>query len=254
MPKFWDFIKNIGALIALIWVLVQVYNFFSQRGHKLEAEIDTNKFVLPVDFQNLVDYKKTNFFDVLKDSLERSPNHKLVSLIDSFLQKSFIKEFEYSGVRNNFCSIVTLKNSGDKEAKNIQLLTNGSSAIFQFVDNNEKGLYGLAKKIEIGNLLPSEKITLYLWHGLYEEEDFHITFAEGNVNLEYGTKLYGFAASIGYFFSNWISIVILFFVIVFILQTKNIIDIFLPKKAANENNKPALKEENEKSNQEPQVK
>lgn len=161
MIKFWEYIKNIGALAGLLWVLMQGYNFISQKGFKLEAEIETSRFNLPNDFQYLIDSKKTNFFDLLKDSLNKSQDTSLVAWVDAFLSKSLIRSFDYPGLNYGFCSVVSISNTGNKEANNIQLLTGDNKIIFQFTDNTQSNIHGISSKVKVGVCCRVKKLRYY---------------------------------------------------------------------------------------------
>lgn len=174
MEGFWKGVRNVAALVGVIWVGLQGYNFFFVNSYDLKAFADTNEFHVPR--QTIIGGN-----DFVGE--------------ENFIMNSKLKNL---GLVRQYQTIINISNEGDKQTKDIYLLTNGMDCSYQFVDSAGKFKDGKSgNKIALGNLLANEKIKVIVWHGyMLNDNELSLTFPEGSFEIEYSQRFNGIIADI----------------------------------------------------------
>ncbi|MDO6819072.1 hypothetical protein [Zobellia sp. 1_MG-2023] len=178
MNEFWKVIRNFAALVSFIWVCFQLYNLVFDNRYDLKAIADTSEFRIPTQY---VSSGINSSYDLYNDVMNTT-----------------ISQLKNLGLSWHHQTIINIANEGDKEIKNINLLTNGMDCTYQFEDSEGNLKSGQSKsKISLGNLLSNEKIEIVVWHTyMNSSNEFSISFPEGSFEIEYSKKFIGTAATI----------------------------------------------------------
>lgn len=196
--KIWVYIGKIGVLVAIIWGVIQIINFFV-KAPEYNADI-TSKHTFyetsPWHFETIrknIEYKAMLFMMNKKNFLFN--NLDLDSLLDSYKDKKNIKDnYEFDLILNqmneqinrdyNTIWVFNIKNTGGKSLEDLILEFPyiGFCKVFM-PDNISKSDY-FDKKIKIGDLRPSNETKIYCWTNhdkpITKEEESNIRFTHKN--------------------------------------------------------------------------
>jgi len=203
MSTFWKTIKNIAALVGMIWGLYKLYSIFFVNVYDLRAYADTIEFHIPSKItRDIVDLGY--FSNYAKIDAETRDILELSTLGISYL---------------NYQTIISISNEGDNEIKDIHILTNGTKSLYEF--KNSEGVLKTgeaSRKIPLGNLLANERIKIVVWHDHNYSKEFSISFPEGSFEIEYSTRLNGMIASVASFIDDFDFWFFIFVIIPVLLQ------------------------------------
>ncbi len=167
------------SIIGGIWVLIQIYTWATESKTDIYATIDINDFSIPLKISD----QFSNFdYKTFKDSLSR---------------ENSIYNFKFFQITVKEFGVLSIRNSGDKEIKDIQIVN--VPAFYEFSDSEGMFHSGLNKgKINVGNLRPTESVKLFIWGYGINEDDIRITYPDGVITPDKYIKVSGFIAKLAW--------------------------------------------------------
>lgn len=177
----WETVLKLAAILSIIWISIQLVNYFSSSTEKISATIKSSAFYLPATIvKNMFTYLPTEINDSLFE-LNSGKVNSLKQYKESTFQLGRIKQF-----RDYLTSKITnLDYYKFKEYRYLWTIniSNHSSLTVQSinVDIDEDGFYQLISQennmtsafynhnILIGELRPQNKVTLFIW-SIYPSE------------------------------------------------------------------------------------
>lgn len=201
MKKITDYLKTILSILGGIFLIIQLYNLVTQAKIKIESTIDINDYLIPSGFTNQFSHKNIRLnSDTLFVLIQHQSSGKLSNntenFISNFLDNKFYANniFSPALVSDKF-GFLKIKNTGDKEIQNIQVLN--LSVYYEFSNYDGTFFSGLSTgKIKVGNLSPTEEVTIKIWGIRINEDDIRITYPEGSITPDKSTKAFGYASKI----------------------------------------------------------
>ncbi len=227
--NFWTLFGKLALILATLWVLTQLYNYFIKNEYKLDCKGNHINFELPPntkatlnDYVNRISLEKA-YSKYFKDGARIDSIHKIDNTLKKLKAKyseENLPEYYYnlSRVRNeysyfqstysnfqysNYNSLwtYTISNQGNKPIEEL-VLELPYKGIYVLTTKNEPAKIGNFKnQIEIGNLKPTQEITIKAWaeNQLYEvldydEEKTRLTHKYGWESIEYSKKAEGVLA------------------------------------------------------------
>lgn len=212
--RIWSIIGKITALLTLLWITIQLYNYFTfNNEYKIYAYGKYSEFIIPNDYLKLLDDYKTlialdkayvenldskgagikGLNEYLKS--EDKKDYFDISFNSYLINDRHINITEYSSVFNYF-----IENNGNKPIEDLVLEIPFSG---YFHINRKKGSFSegnFSKHIEIGTLLPGYSININLWSkslflfSEYEEGKTRITHKYGCEKIKYPIEVQGLLA------------------------------------------------------------
>lgn len=201
----WAWFGKIAAVLAVIWLVIQIFNYFSTKDVKIVAEGEYSPFSLPdniFDQMSRMEPQLDDIAQIEKLLPEKLENRSALAsnIYNSIFKERFSNLLKISSVNSIWSFNIT--NEGSKEAVDLKL-------IFPSV-----GYYRLYKSggehfeavrfndiIPIGNLRPSESVELSVWANNFpaldpETRDIRITYPDGVAYISYPAKIKGWLANI----------------------------------------------------------
>lgn len=111
MADFWKVVRNLGALVGLIWACFQIYQIVFVDKYDLKAVADTNEFHIP---------ERLGSMDLGYDGVFQKPDFVALLRLENLGSLWFNQ------------SVITITNEGDNQIKEINLLTNGMNCYYEF--------------------------------------------------------------------------------------------------------------------------
>jgi hypothetical protein len=201
----WETIGKIGVLLSIIWVSVQLFNYFSSTTGKIRATMKSSKFILPALIEK-------NMFTSLPNEIINSLN-KLNSDRDTSLKQFRGALFKYERLKhfhdyltskitnydyNNFKYYryfwtINLINPSSKlvQSINVDIETDGYYQLISQDDSSTASFY--THNIQIGDLRPQNKATLFVWSSYTSEvKKVKINYKDGFIIPEEIKEVTGF--------------------------------------------------------------
>lgn len=208
--NIWSFIGKIGALVALVWGILQIYTYISKvEDYEAETTGSHNYYQTPPSIIN--SYKKNvNYRAIVRTVIDLKgelKDYHLDTLINSHKKNQLFEYYQYKYKdndlnREDYNEIWTFKivNKGTKPLEAIALeLPFGGSYKASFPDN--KTIDGkFTNRIELGELRPSYEINVYCWRAndyFYPEQDeskSRFTHKNGWFSISYPIEINGIYA------------------------------------------------------------
>lgn len=207
---FWSYIGKLAGLLSVIWIGIQLYNYFFKDSYRIKALGSNYSFDLPSNIiRDLSDYNKL----ISIDSALRidKPQSQFNSLIE-FRKYPDYKWEKYNilGIYNrnkgnylNYKNIwkFEIKNRGRKPIEDLKLEL-PFDGYYRITKQNEPTLNGsFSKQILLDNLQPSYVITMLVWAPEsytsipeYDEEKTRLTHKYGWTKISYSREVRGIVA------------------------------------------------------------
>lgn len=214
----WSYLGKIGMLVALIWGIIQIFNYFS-KNKDFDAEVNGNHSFYETSPKHRIAFTNANEYKALvKTIISREGNLKTYEL-DTLLQKikSDNKSILHYELRNNLSELgfneyekeyneiwtFSIKNTGDKplEELALELPFNGSYKVI--LPNNVILEGDFKNKILVGELRPSYEANVVVWTSSYssytstsfeDEDKSRFTHKFGWFSIKYPVEVKGIYA------------------------------------------------------------
>jgi len=171
------------SLIGGLWVIMQIYSFIRQPTTSISASIDINDYVIPSEISDHFSYLS------------------VYSIHDTLPSKKYRMTLSFFSIMAQKYGVLKIKNSGDKEIKEIEIETR--NVYFEFYNNNGEYYSDFSNgRIIVGNLRPTQEVTVRLWGSSIYGNDIRITYPDGAITPVELKKVMGFYATISKIFPN----------------------------------------------------
>ncbi|GEM_PF-2098591 len=214
----WSYLGKIGLLVALIWGLIQIINFF-YKSKDYEAVVNGNHSFYETSPKHRISYTNaTEYKALVKTIIKREGNLKTFEL-DTLLSKikndnNSILNYEF---RNNLPDLrfndfgqeyneiwtFSVKNTGDKPLEELALELPFDGICKIILPDNVLREEDFKNKIQIGELRPSYEANIIVWGKSYssyisssyeDEEKSRFTHKYGWFSIKYPVEVKGFYA------------------------------------------------------------
>ena len=225
--KIKQILSFIFMFIGGIWVIIQIFTWVTASKIDISATIDVNDYKIPSEFASQFSHENIrlntdSIFVIFQHESSVKLPEKTKYLLNNLLDTKFYERNFYTPtlICDKFC-ILKIANSGDKEIQDIQV--SNINAYYEFSNTDRLFLHGYSEgKIKVGNLRPTEEITLFLWVSKIDEDKVRITYPEGVISPDKYIKVSGFIGKLA-----WMQRVFGFSGILFILLIIYLIGTFI---------------------------
>jgi hypothetical protein len=185
----WKWTKRVGAPTALLWVIIQIWNYYSEPTDRLEAAVRVNEFRYPPQFYEFIKNVRSilsteNLSKRLANSelaarvpLIKKKADEISSVFSDELSKELITEFEWTGMapENQIMLQVTVCNSGKTPLEDVRLQIPNLMASRNERSGQEtirnlaldlkpnRPLLADGGRIDIGQMTIGEKVVINAW-------------------------------------------------------------------------------------------
>jgi hypothetical protein len=214
---FWGYIGKFGIVVALVWGVIQIYNyFFKTEDYEADTKGSHSFYetspIHKTAYKNAIEYKA-----LVKAIIEKNgtlKNYELDSLIskvkkgkDATLKSNF--EY-YKNQATNYSNddtdnyneiwFFTIKNTGHKPLEELALELPFEGSYKVVLPNNISKVNSFKNKVIVGELRPSYEVTIVCWSDSYsfysiENEDLsRFTHKYGWFGINYPVQVDGIYA------------------------------------------------------------
>jgi hypothetical protein len=201
--SFWSGLGKIATILGVIWIGIQIYNYFSKSDYKIVANCEFSELLFPDSFiLDLDKFEKTlesdsitNLFQIKGDLLNQ---YQTTKSIQSKLMSQFPKDLQKNLETLRSLWRFSIKNEGTRELSDIDLQL-PFDGLFRVQKLGEKSLFSTFKNnIRVGSIRPGNEVVVIVWSSVdadvYYLDKSQISHPNGVNNIDYPEKVTGVLA------------------------------------------------------------
>ncbi len=205
----WDVISKIIVVIGAIWMLIQICSFVYDKISKLNVTYYNEQYTIPIVINNEIENQQTleNYHNSISKGIDSIPIDNLLKYkVHYLINDSFAHYRKYFPQTYFYHHYKLFIENNSSTSLNRVVWNFGSSMYYQYKSGGVIHEGTNEGKLEIGTLMPDEKIELDAWSREWKS-DLSIVCDNGTASIKEGKMLYGMAANtlwvLTFFFSGW---------------------------------------------------
>lgn len=200
---------KISAILVTLTAVITIVSYFFPQAEDLEVRGSFHTFALPPNLSKMLkDLKVGQSYQAIRDhliedhskikfNLKKEEIIALSELIEDSFKSIWVDDFKYQVQKYRGLIVLDIKNTGSKTAGKIILdLPVSGIALITRQDDSQKTIK-FNKKIELEDIRPKNRTQIAIWSenkaGIYDEDEFYLTHANGVGEFSFGKTVYGFS-------------------------------------------------------------
>lgn len=215
-PALWSYVGKAGVLVALIWGVIQIFNYFFKTGEYEATANGSHGFYETSPIHNEAYLKNAEYKALVRTIIEKEGSLKSYNLdtllknlrannrsseklyFDMYLNELGMSPYE----RKEYNSLWTfrIKNSGNKPLEELALELPFDGVFKVVLPGNVIRTNSFSNKIDIEELRPSYEANIYCWTNASmafiedDEEKSRFTHKNGSFSITYPVEVTGIYA------------------------------------------------------------
>jgi hypothetical protein len=243
--KAWELFGKLSLVLTIVATAIVVWKFAFPHAEEIEATGHYANFALPpnIVFALRKFREKKYSVDIFEyiekenstNNLGLSPEviYTVSESLHTYIEKFWPSEFSYEDQPYSGLVFLSIENTGSKQAEKLVVdMPLEGLALITYQDEKQE-VRDFSRKIEVGDLRPKNSVHLMIWSkqkmSAYDEEGFHVSYANGVTEFTFGKVVYGVAR----FFDDqklllgWLFSMFVLFVLISLVQSsgRNIKDV-----------------------------